>query len=311
MPSEKNSKIYGPVSSRRLGLSLGVDLVPFKVCDFDCIYCQLGETSEKTCEKAPYIPAGDILNELKRKLITIEKLDYITLSGSGEPTLNSELEEVIAGIKRMSEVPLAVLTNGSLLGDSEVAKACLEADLVMPSLDAGDEDTFQTINRPCLGITLQDIVKGLSSFRRRYDGDIWLEVFLLEGINSTESRVERIGELIERIEPDKVQLNTAVRPTVEPSCRPVGRERLGELLTLLGERAEIITDVLKKQSLSGVVSNRENVMSLIARRPCTIKDVASSLGVHEAEAAKILSELVKENLVRYESTGKDIYYRVR
>ena len=175
--------VFGPVASRRLGRSLGVDLVPFKVCPLDCIYCQLGATVDLTTRRAAYVPVDEVLDELRRRLGEGVAADHVTLSGSGEPTLHSELATIVAEIKRMTTIPLAVLTNGMLLGEAEVRRALLPADVVIPNLDAGDEATFQRINRPATGLTLAGLVDGLIAFRREFRGRLLLEVFLVAGIN--------------------------------------------------------------------------------------------------------------------------------
>ena len=185
--------VYGPVPSRRLGRSLGVDLVPYKVCSYDCIYCQLGRTKNKTIERKPYIPGATILDQVRQKLQEGVSADYITVAGSGEPTLNSEIGRLIHDIKKHTEIPVAVLTNSSLLGDSRVREAIVEADVVLPSLDAYDQKAFEAINRPHPEIPFEAMVEGLMAFRKAYGGEIWLEVFVLDGINATETDAENSG----------------------------------------------------------------------------------------------------------------------
>ena len=172
MNKQKLKHVFGPVPSRRLGRSLGIDLVPYKVCSFDCVYCQLGLTTNKTMERKEYIPLKEIIADLDRKLAENCEFDYITLSGSGEPTLHSRLGEVIEAIKRRTNKPLAVLTNGSLLWDSEVREAIADADVVMPSLDAGNQTLFEAVNRPCDGLSLEKIVDGLAKFTQTFKGKI-------------------------------------------------------------------------------------------------------------------------------------------
>lgn len=305
---EKQSCIYGPVASRRLGSSLGLDLVPRKTCDYDCIYCQLGRTTLKTTRRVPYVPADRILDQLGRRLKEIPRPDYITFSGCGEPTLNSELGAIIMGARRMSESPLAVITNGSLLGNADVAGACMRADLVIPSLDAADEETFQRINRPCREINLQKVVDGLASFREEYRGNVWLEVFIVDGVNSSEEQVEKLGALAKRIGPDRVQLNTAVRPTAEPFARPVESGRLEELASLMGMGAEVIEPLRRERIPASRGNVQDKVLQLLKRRPCTTEDVSMALGINYVEASKELAEMDKSGLLSSESRGGMIYY---
>jgi len=303
----EKSHIYGPVPSRRLGASLGVDLVPYKICDYNCVYCQLGKTTDKSTVREAYVPAGAILEQVERKLELIEPPDFITMAGSGEPTLNSGLGEVISGIKKISDVPVAVLTNGSLLGDPDVAGACLPADLVVPSLDAGDEETFQAVNRPCEGITLSGVVEGLCSFREQFNGAIWLEVFLLDGINSSEEHLEKMSTMAGRIRPDRIQLNTVARPPAEPIARPVSPEVLETAKRLFGRTAEIAMSPHGKHSRAGLAA-REEILDLVARRPCTLEDVSRALHLHEAEASKMLGELAEDGLLEYRDLEGKKYY---
>ena len=164
--------VYGPVHSRRLGLSLGVDLVPYKTCPFDCIYCQLGRTTRRTVQRAAYVPVDKILGDLKRSLREVPKPDFITLSGSGEPTLHSGIGKIITGIRAITSIPIAFLTNGALLGDEDVRSGCRLADVVLPSLDAGDEAAYARVNRPAPGLTLRSLVEGLAGFREDFSGEI-------------------------------------------------------------------------------------------------------------------------------------------
>ena len=180
--NDKFKHVFGPVPSRRLGRSLGVDLVPLKVCSYDCIYCQLGRTTCKTVGRKEWVSMDAVLDELKRKLAC--RPDYITLSGSGEPTLHSRLGEIIEHIQAMTKVPVAVLTNGSWLWQRGVREALTLADVVMPSLDAGDELLFQAVNRPHPEITFEKLVSGLEQFRREFSGQYWPEVLLLAAVRT-------------------------------------------------------------------------------------------------------------------------------
>lgn len=300
--------IYGPVISRRLGLSLGVDLVPHKTCDYDCAYCQLGKTSKWTRKIAPYVPPEDIIDELKVKLESGPRLDYVTMAGSGEPTLNSKLERIICAAKELSNLPVAVLTNGSLLGEPDVSRACLHADLVLPSLDAGDEETFLKVNRPCPGIRFSEVVAGMVGFRERYEGEIWLEVMLVEGINSSDQSIEKIRKLAEKMHPEEAQLNTVRRPPSEPSAKPVSEKRLQEIRLSLWPDAVIPGDRIIDASAVGSIDNRE-LLSVLRRRPCTRSQIADLFKTNEIVALKELSRLTDKNLVISEQVSGEVFYR--
>jgi len=236
--------IYGPINSRRLGLSLGITLTPSKVCSFDCIYCQLGKTTIKTTDIKDYIPFNDILAELKSWIQNnsqqVDKINYITFSGSGEPTLNSEISQVIAEIKKIVSIPVCVITNASLLILPAVRKAISLADLLIPSLDAVYPRIFQKINRPLETIKIEDIIEGLISLRKEFRGRIWLEVMLVKGVNDDIRHIKKLKEVIDKINPDKIQLNSPVRATCEPGVLAVEKNKLEKIKEILGDRCEIL-----------------------------------------------------------------------
>ncbi len=303
-------KIYtfGPVPSRRLGRSLGIDFVPFKTCSYDCIYCQLGRTTAKTVDRKEYFPVEAVLNELKEKLKKVSPPDYITLSGSGEPTLHSRISDIISGIKEFSDIPVAVLTNGSLLWINEVRDAISGADLVIPSLDAGSEETFLRVNRPHSRIVFKEMVDGLCLFREGFVGSVWLEVFITGGVTDTESEISKIKNLVDRIAPERIQLNTAVRTPAEKFVEPVSEEKLEEISTFFGSNCEVIADYGKVHSLGEFSSTEENVLELLRLRPCSVDDISAGLGLHRNEAVKYVQELVDKKLIRMEERhGKRLY----
>ena len=303
------SHVFGPVPSRRLGRSLGIDLVPFKTCSYDCIYCQLGRTANKTVERKEYVPLDDVLEELDRRLAAGPQPDYVTLSGSGEPTLYSRLGPLITGIKERTDRPVAVLTNGSLLWDPDVQNSLLGADLVIPSLDAGDDATFQWINRPHPAVSFERMVGGLEAFCRRFSKPVWLEVFLLQGLNATGIQLERIVRLVDRIAPDRVQLNTATRPSCEDFAVAVPLEELRQAARAFGDRTEVIAEYHVADRGEYCQARREDILNLVMRRPCTLDDAAIGLGLHRNEAAKHLEELVRERVLVCERDGGRVYYR--
>jgi len=301
--TEENKYLYGPVPSRRLGLSLGVDIVPFKVCSLDCVYCQLGKTSEKTIERKEYYSIEAVLAELRKKLAQGLRADFITVSGSGEPTLHSRLGELIDSIKRITDVPVAILTNGTLLYRQDVRADCSQADVVLPSLDAGDQATFQKINRPHRDISIEKQIAGLSTFRNEFAGRIWLEVFLVEGVNTDAEQIAKIKNAIEQIRPDKVQLNTAVRPTAEAGLRRLDAQKLQDIAAQLGDKAEVVADFSPGRCSKHIENKAENVLSMLKRRPCSLNDICSGLNVARNEALKYIAHLQQQGIIH--STEKD------
>jgi len=285
---------------------LGVDLVPFKTCTYDCIYCQLGQTTNKTVTRHEWVPLNDVLEELKVKLAG--KPDYITLSGSGEPTLFSRLDELIAGIRSMTDIPVAVLTNGSLLWQKSVRRQLMDANLVIPSLDAGHSSMFHAVNRPHESISFDQMLEGLIDFRQEYDGEYWLEVFLLAGHTAIDSEVGRIAECVSRIRPDRVQLNTATRPTAEDYAVMVDRKRMADLANRFDPPAEVIADYRGVHAQSDFKAGRDSVLEMIRRRPCSLDDIAAGLGMHRNEAVKYIEELNAEGRLAKRSSGGKLFY---
>ncbi|MDD5599286.1 MAG: radical SAM protein, partial [Victivallaceae bacterium] len=300
------SYIFGPVPSRRLGRSLGIDLVPFKTCSYDCIYCQLGRTTDKTVERREWVPLEAILTELKEKLST--KPDYITLGGSGEPTLYSRLDELIAGIHAMTDIPVAVLTNGSLLWKKELRSQLLDAQLIIPSLDAGDAAMFEAVNRPHSDISFERMVEGLKLLKTEFKGEYWLEVFIAGGYTDSTTEVQKIANYTAEIKPDRVQLNTVTRPPAEVYAHEVIFDKLTEFAKLFNPVAEVIADFHGVHAAPEFGAARENVLQMLQRRPCTIDDIAGGLGIHRNEAIKHVEKLIGDKVIeRFDLSGKHFY----
>jgi wyosine [tRNA(Phe)-imidazoG37] synthetase (radical SAM superfamily) len=249
----------------------------------------LGTTTNKTIERKEWVPVDILIRQLKEKLDMSP--DYITLSGSGEPTLHSRIGEIILRIKEITDIPVAVLTNGSLLWMPEVRTALKAADLVIPSLDAAGEHSFQYVNRPHKDISFELMLDGLVKFRKEYSGQYWLEVFLMDGVTTSEEEFGRLVECVSRISPDKVQVNTVTRPPVEDFAVRVPEEQLKKLTMKLHKNAEVIADYsnVHKQKEFSVLC--DDVLTLLQRRPCSVEDIASGLGIHRNEVVKYLEEL--------------------
>jgi wyosine [tRNA(Phe)-imidazoG37] synthetase (radical SAM superfamily) len=321
--NNKKNYLYGPVPSRRLGLSCGIDIVPFKVCTLNCIYCQLGKTTRTTVERKEYIPIEPVLAQLKKALAEGLAADYITIAGSGEPTLNSRLGELIDGIKKLTNIPVAILTNGTLLYRKDVRQDCSKADVVMPSLDAGDGPTFQRINRPNGVISIEKLISGLCEFRKEFAGRIWLEVFLVEGINTGAEQIARIKDAIELIDPDKVHLNTAVRPTADSNVARVSADKLKEIADLLGPKCEVVAEfspacsgILSESKIEDVPGHHfvmnekaQALLSMLKRRPCSLSDICSGLSIHRNEAIKHISNLQNRGIIQSEEKDGTLFFK--
>ena len=294
--------VFGPVPSRRLGNSLGVDLVAFKACTFDCVYCQLGRTTEQTTERRSFVPADQVVAEVREVLASETGVDYVTLSGSGEPTLSVDLGRVIRAVKGFTTVPVAVLTNGSLLWRQDVRDDLAEADLVIPSMDAATEAVFERVNRPA-GLDAATVARGIRDFSLGYSGQVWLEVMIVAGLNDTEAEARAIVRALEGARIDKVQLNTVVRAPAEASARPVAVERLEELSgTFAGlSPVEIIGRYVGRDHASGRADVTEAILAALARRPCGAAELAASLGLAPALVVKEIDAL--EQAGRIERTA--------
>jgi wyosine [tRNA(Phe)-imidazoG37] synthetase (radical SAM superfamily) len=308
--SGEKKYFYGPVPSRRLGRSYGVDIVPFKVCTLDCVYCQLGKTTDRTIERKDYEPIEPILAELRETLAEGLEADFITIAGSGEPTLNSRLGELIDGIKKITDIPVAILTNGTLLYKEDVRADCAKADVVMPSLDAGDEQTFQKVNRPHNDISVENLISGLCAFRDEFAGRIWLEVFFVETLNTDAAQIAKIRDAIELIRPDKIQLNTAVRPTAEADIKRLDAEKLKAIAARLGPKCEVVADFSPSHHGKSFENKAEDVLSILKRRPCSLNDICSGLGIGRNEALKYVTGLQHKGIIHSEKKDGRIFFKV-
>jgi len=236
--------IYGPVQSRRLGSSLGISLTPHKICNFDCVYCQLGKTNAISLECREYLKPEEVLNELKSWIENnpddAKGLNYVTFSGMGEPTLNSKIGQVIDEVRKLTPARIAVITNASLLSEPDVRRAIAGVDLIVPSLDAADQKIFVRIDRPGPGIKVQDIINGLISLRQESKAEIWLEVMLVKGLNDSLKHIKALKEAIDKINPDKIQLNSPVRSTTEKNVLALDKKELEAIKNIFGNKCEIV-----------------------------------------------------------------------
>lgn len=299
--------IYGPVPSRRLGFSLGVDIVPYKTCTLDCIYCQLGRTTHKRIKRKSFASSEDIIGEMRSSVSAGYEIDFITFSGSGEPTLDLDIGRLIHEIKQITSIPVAVLTNGTLLFREDVQKDLMEADVVVPSLDAASQEMFQRINRPHHFLHIQSIITGIKKFRQYYTGQIWLEIMLIKGFNNDRQELSGIKKAVSEIRPDKVYLNTVVRPPSEIYAQPLSMDEMAAVKKFLDKRCEVIAESHKKRSqedkdVEGLI------IEMTRRRPLTVPDIANVLGMSEKNAESIIERLKTGASVTEKQYGKKSYY---
>jgi wyosine [tRNA(Phe)-imidazoG37] synthetase (radical SAM superfamily) len=311
MPEHRH--VYGPVASRRLGFSLGVDIIPYKTCTLDCVYCQLGPTAKTTVRRGRWFPPEEILAQIKQAVDSGQRIDVITFSGSGEPTLCRDIGRLIRAIKKMTAIPVAVLTNATLLTRREVRRELLAADIVVPSLDAARRPVFRRVNRPNRALDGRRIVEGLARFRREFKGEIRIEVMLVKGVNDSPADIKALRAAVARIRPDRIELNTVVRPPAEPGARPLSPSALARIRAQLGPRAEIVASyAAKKQTPSGSGARFETaLLATLGRRPQTADDLAAALGRHRDEVLKALARLAALGRIRERRHGGRVYFSAR
>jgi len=299
--------VYGPVPSRRLGFSLGIDVVPYKTCTLDCIYCQIGRTTQKTLERRRYARTADILEEVKEVLNRKQRIDYITFSGSGEPTLNSDIGALIQEVKALTSLPVAVLTNGTLFFLEDVRKDLMNADVVLPSLDAVSPKVFRRVNRPHIDLEIESIIDGLKIFRKHYGGQIWLEIMVIKDMNDTSEELMSMRNAISEIQPDRVHLNTVVRPPSLISAKPLNREEMAAVKKYLGAHCEVVAEFHGHRD--GEAQNVEDaIVEMAKRRPVTIVDIANVLGISEANAEKWVNGLKESGKLKEQHYKGERYY---
>jgi wyosine [tRNA(Phe)-imidazoG37] synthetase (radical SAM superfamily) len=300
--------VYGPVASRRLGFSLGVDIIPFKTCTLDCLYCQLGSTGKTAVRRGRWFPPEEILAQVREALASGQRIDAVTFSGSGEPTLCRDLGRLIRAIKNMTEVPVVVLTNGTLLTRKDVRRDLLAADVVVPSLDAVPAAVFRRVNRPHASLDNRRIIDGLARFREEFKGEIRLEIMLVKGVNDSPADIRAIEAAVRRIRPDRIELNTVVRPPAERRAAPLGPAALERIRRRLGPRAEIVASFAKRKQSPARDALEKAVLATVGRRPQTAADIAAALGRHHDEVLKALMALLERSRVTKRVHGGRTYY---
>ncbi|MEW6009493.1 MAG: radical SAM protein [Candidatus Omnitrophota bacterium] len=234
--------IYGPVQSRRLGYSLGVSLTPYKFCSLDCVYCQLGPTTQKTINRDSYLSENEILQELHNFFAKNKeaRIDYVTFSGFGEPLLNIQIKNIITEIRKFYNKKIALITNSTLLVDKSIRLEILGLDLIVPSLDAASQAIFEKIDRPHPDIKIEQVIDALVNLRKEFSKLIWLEIMLVKGLNDTKKELELLKEAVAKINPDKIQLNSPVRAPKDFKSEALDKKKLEEIRQFFGPKSEIV-----------------------------------------------------------------------
>ena len=305
---KKYKYLFGPLMSRRFGRSLGVDLCPMKTCSYDCIFCQLGKTPQKTIKRKEFFPLEQICDEISHFLKTDGNAEYITLAGSGEPTLYSRFGELIDFIHSKTDIPVLLLSNGSLFHQAEVREAASRADVVKLSMSAWNQNLFNSINRPDPAITFADMLAGEIEFRKIFKGRLVLEVFVLTGINATTTDIKKIAKITNKIKPDVIHLNTVTRPPAENFACSVDKEKMERFSTMFTPTAEIPVEISGTSLLNKDI-DEEKILDLIRRRPITLKQLADTFSVHPNEIAKITGKFLRNNKIIMENKYGENYFK--
>lgn len=322
--------VFGPVMSRRLGRSLGVDLVTPKTCAWDCVYCQLRRTDQLTTARGEAVAVAQVERELAAALATGPRPDFVTLSGAGEPTLNRHVGAIIGLIRRLTDVPVAVLTSGALLSLPAVCEAVGAADVVLPTLAAWNDELYRRIHRPAAGLSFAKHWAGLMALRWELRTRVWVELFLLEGLNASDEDLREFAWLLEHLEPDRIQLNTVVRPPYEKGmARAASAKKLARWAAALGPRAEVIAPSCAGVSAAaGAVSATNSaldgalrearegdaaaleaaVLGLCSRHPATASQIAEATGMGEREIGEVLTRLESRGAIAVEQYGGTRFY---
>jgi wyosine [tRNA(Phe)-imidazoG37] synthetase (radical SAM superfamily) len=306
--------LFGPVPSRRLGISLGIDMVPKKVCSLNCVYCEVGVTTKHTTKRMEYVQYDKVTSELEHYFANNPDPDYFTFSGSGEPTLNSRIGEVIQFVKsKKPHIPVAVLTNGTLLYDEEVQRELMNADLLLPSLDAATKEVFEKLNLPAPGLDFERYIGGLISFSKKFRGKIWLEVFILPGYNDTATELLNLKEKLKEIRYDSIQLNTLDRPGNIRGLRAATHAELEQITSSWNlENVEIIAAAPARKNIPSYRKDAESaILETIARRPCTLDDLEKMLGLQAVEINKYLDVLEGEEKIVSVTQDRGIFYQLK
>jgi wyosine [tRNA(Phe)-imidazoG37] synthetase (radical SAM superfamily) len=297
----KQKYLFGPVPSRRLGISLGIDLIPHKTCSLNCVYCECGRTTNLTIERKEYVPTDQVINELDQYLKDQPQLDYITFAGSGEPLLHSRIGQIIDCLKTAHPgYKLCLLTNGTLFTDQNTRKEVLDLDLIIPSLDAATEESFVKVNRPHKSLECNQMIEDLVKLREEFPGTIILEIMIVPGLNDSQQELVALKSAIKRIRPDRVQLGTLDRPGTESWVEAAPLETMEAIARFLGNVELIGNFKPRRQIASFNEMHSDSILEILKRRPCTVEDLQQSLNLHPAELQKYVNQLLEENLIKVE-----------
>ncbi len=292
--------VFGPLSSKRLGQSLGVDLLPPKSCTWNCLYCQLGKTKKFATDMLEFFPREEILGEIREALALNKGIDWITFVGSGETMLYKGIGWLIAEVKKLTTTPVAVITNGSLLFMPEVREELLQADAVLPSLNAGSEALHRQIGRPAEGLTFRQHIEGLVAFRKEYKGRLWIEVMLLGGINDSDEALRDLASVLKEINPDMVHIVLPTRPAPEQEVHLPSQERIERAIATLSEVTTVVNPLKGHMDLRNAPDMLEAVTAIISRHPVQQRELHKAI----ADCFPGESDTVDDTMQEMLATGR-------
>jgi len=301
--------VYGPVPSRRMGLSVGIEPIPADTCNYSCVYCQLGRTGHMSNERKPFFEVGDMLSELEMYLKDVKEYDVVTLVGDGEPTLFKDLGDLIRGIKKITDKPVAVITNGALLYEKSVREDLMEAHIVLPSLDAYDEASFKAVNRPYGTIRFDDVFDGLKEFSSQYKGQLWIEIMLVKGMNDSQYAMEAFKKMLGQIKYEKVFINAPVRPPAESYVETPNDDVIEKFAR--GLKGYSINHLTESEFSSGIKDDFKAVLSIIGRHPMNQHEIASFIKSRGGNPKEILARLDEDEIIDKLSYKGYVTYRMK
>jgi wyosine [tRNA(Phe)-imidazoG37] synthetase (radical SAM superfamily) len=303
-----NKFTFGPVPSRRLGFSLGVDIIPRKFCSFDCIYCQVGKTTNQEIQRKSFFDVQEVVDEVVEACDPQNHIDVVTFSGSGEPTLNVDIGRMIKEIKKRVDIPVSVITNSSLLYDEDVRQDLKFADIILPSLDAASEDIFHYINRPHALIELDLIIKSLKKLRNEYEGKIWLEIMFIKDINDDAEELEKFKKIIGLLGVDKVQLNTVTRPPKDDAAKGISQPELRKTSRFFGDNCEVVCSFKKIRPKKDIEDRAITILDMLKRRSLTLDDIVKTTGLTLQKAKDTLRTMEHSGKIKSFYFGNSIFY---
>ncbi|NLT38461.1 MAG: radical SAM protein [Methanomassiliicoccus sp.] len=302
--------VFGPVPSRRFGSSLGVNPVPFKTCNYSCVYCQLGSSTSLRTERREYYPTSQVVEEIRAALEAINgQVDFVTFMGEGEPTLASNLGDMMRGVSEFWEGGISLITNGSLFSRPEVRVDAMAFDVISPTVSAGDEVTFRRLHRPHRKFTFSRTLEGLVDLRRTFQGEIWAEVMLVRGINDSQQSLDNIRDAIRLIGADRTYITVPTRPPADGRISAPEPEVLRRALDSLPGAVDMTgPEAGTFEARSG--DPIDHLLAIVANHPLREDQVVGILSSRysERDVADVVKMLVDEKKLERKQYGRTFFY---